>query len=367
MNDLGPKRTEEISAPRAPDADFRSDPDAPLGVDRQTFVEGVVDPAPEAGVEREISRSELEKMLETMRLPQGLENDRLQQDHILHSEMERKRQVDLTLAGDLFERVQLVMHQVDTSVMSSPGMSMATHLSAAIREVVQNLATIVKGSRNPDQAEAERIIEATGLLRKLLNDLLEEIAKSKGLSSRQQSIFGALGELLDEMERPEAHRPPEAMMEQGRGARHPVAVRIYERILELLTAFVFGPEASEEETRAVPVIQASSGIIDAKSEQQSEKDDLVVEAETESAFVHIIHGFVRTADGKGIGGVRILGGVLGTCETSLNGEFIFRNIPHGHRYTIGPFKEGLTFAPPLLTGILGDSLELEFTGSHENS
>ena len=374
MNDLGPKKAPEQELGQIANAvDFRSDPDVSVGIDRREFVaEGSVDPEPgqnqDEAVEKALHRQPsfgLDAVLASLETTQEFDLERISVEELEHER--RSMGTKARVTDELFERVQSAMQQLEIDVEGADAVEVVaiTELKGSVRELLQSVAPALKTRGRVPPREAERIMMSAGALRRSLQQIMLQARKAPDLTEQQTDIFRKLEELLDRI-----GTPPKAARERSQktgASKDPLLVRVFKSIIAALRRFLLGVEPEEQEASTTP-----QEIPPAPAEQQPhtsmepEAEPQVPESATRDA--HMISGAIIDAHTrKGIPGIQVFGGALGTRVTDSNGEFYYANVPDGSAYVIGPYSETHRFTPPLRSGVLKQSRNFEFVAETEES
>lgn len=365
MNDLNPKKTVDESLPaQGPSVDFRADPDVSLHMDRDRFVQ---EEGQSEAVELK-STAGLEAVLQAFDISSSSEFIRNVRQHALEAEdQKRQHQAQTLLAGELFEKVEVVLRAIDVDIASTPEASILKQLRGSIGEVLQGVAPVLRSGGKVSPAEAERLVQSAGLLRKLLNQVLSHLSTSQKLTKPQRDLFSALEDWLGQIGEPEAYirRAKPSRRSRKKEEKDPFVVRVLKGIVNALKALVTGPEetADEEQKKVLSAALPEPEAATDRSPQEAPREERAERMREDSSamFVHILRGRVYSRrDRLGIEGIQILGGALGDRLTDRMGEFFFTNVPHGFSFVIGPHQDGMTFSPPLVSGLALDSMEFEF-------
>ncbi len=361
MNDLNPRKTVDGSLPeQGPSVDFRADPDVSIHLDRDEFVQ-------QEGQSAEVkSPAGLEAVLQAFDISGSNEFMRNLRQHVLEAEdQKRQHHAQTLLAGEIFEKVEVVLRSVDVDLAGTPETSILQHLRGAIGEVLQGVAPVLKSGREISPAEAERIIQSAGLLRKLLNQALSQLCISQQLTTPQRDLFSSLEAWLREIGEPEAYiRRKKRPRRKGKKIeKEPLILRLLKGVVTVLKVLVTGSDSAPEKSRerispaTKPEPEAADRLERVPSAERREQ----IPEDSSAMFVHVLRGRVYSRkDRSGIEGVHIAGGALGDQITDRAGEFFFTDVAHGFSFVIGPHRDGMTFSPPVVSGIALDSMEIEF-------
>lgn len=377
MNDLNPKRVLEESLPaQAPAADFRADPDVSVHIDRDKFVredhQGDITPRHAAAEEMEAkSPGSTESVLQALDISNAHEFVKTAREQALEAENQKNKNYTQTLvAGELFERVEVALRAIDSDIGSGPQAAFLQQLRRSIGEIMEGVGPTLRGGSQLSPAEAERIIQAAGLIRKLLNQIFAQLSGSSVLTPNQRNVLSSLSDLLRQLGEPEAYLKRKARQQRSKKKEEdePIAIRLLKGLFTALKSLLTGPVESASEDDKIPAT-VSAGLnleeITSPDEPEESREEKTPE-ESEAIFVHVLAGRVRSRKKKeGVEGVSIFGGSLGNCITDKMGEFRFSNVPHGFSYIIGPYKEGCKFDPPVVSGLVLDSMTFEFIAIEE--